>query len=54
MEMVGAIGFEPTTPLRPRQQQKVYLIGLSRFYLCPNIRFCMVFGSIWTQVGLKF
>jgi hypothetical protein len=48
-------GVEILTPdlLRPRQLQKIYLVGPSSFVLRHGTWFWTVFGSIWTQVGPK-
>ena len=41
-------------PMVPNLGKKIYLVCPSRFSLCRSTRFYTVFGSIWTQVGLKF
>jgi hypothetical protein len=41
-------------PLVPNQEKKIYLVGPSKFSLCRSTRFYTAFGSIWSQIGLRF
>ena len=53
-ELVGERGFEPPTPLVPKQQPITYIVDSLSLVLRLRPRFYPVFGSEWTQVGPKF
>ena len=50
------VGRQIRTPdlLRPRQLQKIYLVGSSSFVLRHGTRFWTQFVSIWTQMDPSF
>ena len=52
--LVGVWRFELQTSCAQGRVEKIYLIGPSSFVLRHGTWFWTYFGSIWTQVGLKF